>query len=611
LTLNRENFSLLVDETAQLSVTASPKGASAEVDWTSTNPDVATVSENGLVTAKSPGTATITATSKVDAKKSVSITVTVTEPRVGGDTTKPESIVISGETEVEEGGTIQLSANVYPLGASQEVVWSVSNTEYATITENGLLTGLKQGSVNVFATSVADENISGMVEVVIKAKQEEEAYPDLGNYTIQIMVGSGAAGIYAPFHEYYTYVDEAAKQEVWRDVESKFNCKLEVREYPGNAGFNTQRISWLIEKATANAAEADIFQVFCGWIKELVDAGVCEDLTEYYNKYGKNQMNDAYKEMATYKGRLYAFPSVEFASINVSEGMVYNMILLESLNIESPAKAFNEDHWTYTDFYNYIKEVQSKLGEGQYALTGQPYKYWAGMVIAGGVKLADTITLTLNIEHQYSYDAATVLRNLYAEGAWYPDIENSGWTVAPLFNEGQAVFQYVYYDHINTSARFVLERDGVKVDYGFVPYPYPDGISRNETMTSNTGESYFILGKGRQYPTGVTAEDIYRAYTMVILDTKEHMDNSENFDEEHVIRDREQKHVDDPESIETVLFFDPDKTLFDAIGIIDNYMLEESLGTALRDIVYRGEDFHETLASHIECLEAKLREAYG
>jgi hypothetical protein len=39
--------------------------------------------------------------------------------------------------------------------------------------------------------------------------------------------------------------------------------------------------------------------------------------------------------------------------------------------------------------------------------------------------------------------------------------------------------------------------------------------------------------------------------------------------------------------------------------------LEESLGTALRDIVYRGEDFHETLASHIECLEAKLREAYG
>src|SRR5690554_3406299 len=79
LTLNRENFSLVVDETAQLSVTANPKGASARVDWISSNPAVATVSDSGLVTAKSPGTATITAISKVDKTKSVSVTVTVTE----------------------------------------------------------------------------------------------------------------------------------------------------------------------------------------------------------------------------------------------------------------------------------------------------------------------------------------------------------------------------------------------------------------------------------------------------------------------------------------------------------------------------------------------------
>lgn len=693
LTLNRENFSLVVDETAQLSVTANPKGASARVDWISSNPAVATVSDSGLVTAKSPGTATITAISKVDKTKSVSVTVTVTEltyddpesleittkeslalhgtftisftvnpatakqevefsssdetvatvndagivvarglgtatitvtvtanPEIsrsftltvteGGDITKPESIVITGETEVEEGGVIQLSATVYPLGVSQEVVWSVLNTQYATITENGRLTALKQGSVYVIATSVVDENVSGILSIRIKAKQEEEPYPDLGNYTIQIMAADHATHEHDPFDAKYVSVDKAAKQEVWRDVESKFNCTLEIVPYPDAAPWGPQRVSWLIQKASTNTAEADIFVAAIEWTKELVDGGACEDLTEYYNKYGRNQMSSSLRAVATYKGGLYAFPAVSAASINVEKGIFYNVNLLNSLNIESPAKAFNEGRWTYTDFYNYMKEVQSKLGDGQYALAGEPSKYWVGMVNAGGVKLADTMTLTLNILHQYSADAAAVLRDLFAEGAWDP--ANDSWEVTTSFNDGQSVFQHGEYWFVKTDNRFKPDMWGEgTTKYGFVPYPYPDGFSRSATRTYSAGGHYYILGKGRQYPSGVTAKDVYRAYTLVLLGTKEYLENSVTFDEAQEMRNQAQSRLDDPESIEALIFFGPDKTLFDPIELIDPLWTEGSLGQALRAIVFNGDDFYETLASHITRLEFKLREVYG
>ena len=77
LTLNKTSVTLTAGSTEQLTVTATPASASADVTWTSSNTAVATVSASGLVTAKSAGTATITATSKVNPAIKASATVTV------------------------------------------------------------------------------------------------------------------------------------------------------------------------------------------------------------------------------------------------------------------------------------------------------------------------------------------------------------------------------------------------------------------------------------------------------------------------------------------------------------------------------------------------------
>ena len=78
VSLDRTSLSLSKGETATLVATVMPEDATdRSVTWSSSDPSVATVSDDGVVTAVSVGTATITATSVSDADMKATCTVTV------------------------------------------------------------------------------------------------------------------------------------------------------------------------------------------------------------------------------------------------------------------------------------------------------------------------------------------------------------------------------------------------------------------------------------------------------------------------------------------------------------------------------------------------------
>jgi RHS repeat-associated protein len=81
VSLNQTNLSLTAtNRTAQLTATVSPSNATNQtVTWSSSNSAVATVSNSGLVTAKTEGTATITATT-ADGNRTATCATTVTLP---------------------------------------------------------------------------------------------------------------------------------------------------------------------------------------------------------------------------------------------------------------------------------------------------------------------------------------------------------------------------------------------------------------------------------------------------------------------------------------------------------------------------------------------------
>ena len=122
--------------------------ADADATWASSDPDVATVSANGLVAAVGNGSTPITATAG-----SVLGSATATVDQA------PASVVVSpGElTFSAVGDTAMLAATVYDAAgnviADAEVTWASSDPDVATVAADGLVTVVGNGTARVTATS--------------------------------------------------------------------------------------------------------------------------------------------------------------------------------------------------------------------------------------------------------------------------------------------------------------------------------------------------------------------------------------------------------------------------------------------------------------------------
>lgn len=87
--------------------------------------------------------------------------------------TIPESITISGSDIIStKGGSINLSLNALPSGASKDVTWSVDNEYLASVDKNGKVTALLNGVVTVTATSVYDSNVKATKTIAISGQTQ-------------------------------------------------------------------------------------------------------------------------------------------------------------------------------------------------------------------------------------------------------------------------------------------------------------------------------------------------------------------------------------------------------------------------------------------------------
>lgn len=145
--LNIESTELNIGENIQIDATVLPENTTDKsVTWQSSNNVVATVNESGLVTAISDGAATITAT---NGNISASCQITVLTPIVDA-----EQIVLNLESaELNIGETVQLEATVMPEDTTDPtVIWSSSNEEVASVSEDGLVSAVSEGSAIITAT---------------------------------------------------------------------------------------------------------------------------------------------------------------------------------------------------------------------------------------------------------------------------------------------------------------------------------------------------------------------------------------------------------------------------------------------------------------------------
>lgn len=199
-------------ETVQLVATVLPEDAeNTNVIWTSSNTDIATVDENGLVTTikqtawadGTPCSVIITARCEANIDLSASCIVSILNPTAE---VKPESLKLNYEEYTMPAGVkeLQLVATVLPENTTNPAVeWTSSNTEVATVDANGLVTILPATSKaaadrEVIITATCVRNAEAKASCLITIPGEATGVADIyGSKTISSVKYYNVAGMEA------------------------------------------------------------------------------------------------------------------------------------------------------------------------------------------------------------------------------------------------------------------------------------------------------------------------------------------------------------------------------------------------------------------------------
>ena len=151
--------SLMVEmgENKSLKVTVSPIGLDPVLSWRSSNTNVASVTNEGIVKGVDAGTATITVTASNG--KYSTCKVTVTRPAL-------KKISVPETVKIIKGYSSALEVTPVPLDATFTGSWESSNSEVASITANGQISAKEIGSATVTYTTAEGFKATCVVSVI-------------------------------------------------------------------------------------------------------------------------------------------------------------------------------------------------------------------------------------------------------------------------------------------------------------------------------------------------------------------------------------------------------------------------------------------------------------
>lgn len=162
LTVEKSEITLVVGTEDKISTTVLPENATnMSVTFTSDNEAVASVAEDGVVSAVKAGGATITVTANGSEKENpIAKTVTVV-------VTQPVTKISTSDVELNVGETKQLDYEVLPNDATDKsVVFENADINIASVDEAGTITAVAVGETTISVTNPAD-GIKGEAKIVV------------------------------------------------------------------------------------------------------------------------------------------------------------------------------------------------------------------------------------------------------------------------------------------------------------------------------------------------------------------------------------------------------------------------------------------------------------
>ena len=213
-----------------------PSDASDILQWSSNNPTVINVQQDGTVAAINVGTATITV--KTSNGKKDTCEVTSIEPILG--------VSISGKNKVFIDSTIQLSAINNPTNASVlRTEWSSNKEGVATVDNNGIVKGISEG----------------IADITVKVT-DLEGTQKTAKYTIQVEKNSGGTSIVP--------ITEVKLSEEILNLNIDATYKLNFIILPENQNTSIKSVKWKsLDEKIANVDENGLITAISGGKTEI------------------------------------------------------------------------------------------------------------------------------------------------------------------------------------------------------------------------------------------------------------------------------------------------------------------------------------------------------
>lgn len=171
-----------IGESLQLTATVYPTNATNKnINWTTEHYDIASVSNSGLVTARSAGRVWIWARAEDGSGAGNYCVIDVNEP------VKVASIDLSeSEKTLTVGETFELTATVLPDNAfNKGLIWSSDNEQIATV-ENGVVMAVSPGECDIVCKSSDGSNVSATCHISVQQLQQ---------YWLSVVVPNGVFAI--------------------------------------------------------------------------------------------------------------------------------------------------------------------------------------------------------------------------------------------------------------------------------------------------------------------------------------------------------------------------------------------------------------------------------
>lgn len=157
-----EDYIKIVVETKyQIEYNVEPLDASQEVTFISSNKNIVSVDENGVITAHKVGDAKITIKSKENSNVFAKVDIEVALP----DAEKIETLE---EVTINYKDTYNLEYSILPSNAVQDVYFQSMDESIATVDSEGVITAIKPGTTKVIVISSVNNNVKS--EVLVKVE---------------------------------------------------------------------------------------------------------------------------------------------------------------------------------------------------------------------------------------------------------------------------------------------------------------------------------------------------------------------------------------------------------------------------------------------------------